>query len=148
MVNGSTGSRILAMSAIPGITNGQRYDVKLRALHLDLNSYTAWTSSNDCVKTIGAAGMPLNLEEAITDQQQNWILYPNPSLSGEVYVMSRYEGWVTYELYNQLGSLVASGLWNVQPNVPIHEQFDVRNGLYHLKLKSGNENTVLTWIKE
>jgi hypothetical protein len=136
------------MSSVPGITNGQRYDVKLRALHLDLMSYTSWTVSNDCVKTLGAAGMPLNTQESIADQEKNWMLYPNPNLTGEVYVVTKYEGLVHYELYNQLGTLVARGLWNVQANVPVREQFDVRNGLYHLKLKSGNESAVLTWLKE
>jgi hypothetical protein len=148
IVNGGMGTRILAMSAIPGITNGQRYDVKLRAAHLDLVSYTSWTITNDCVKTIGAAGMPLNTNESITDIERKWQLYPNPSLNGDVSIVTNQEGIVTYELYNQLGAMVSKGQWYVQSGMPVQEHWDVRKGLYHLRLNNGSEISTLSWVKQ
>ena len=84
------GSRILMLNAVSGISNGQRYDVWVRAAHLDGVSYSVGTAAGSplqvntwfpttggcpsntsatcpgnasCVKTIGNAGMVLAEQE-------------------------------------------------------------------------------------
>ena len=79
-VNGSLNSRILALAAIPGMLNGQRYDVKIRSLYSDALTYTAWTPSPDCIRTLGAAGMSPFSGEILGDDGSNFLdLFPNPT---------------------------------------------------------------------
>jgi hypothetical protein len=76
------GSRILALNAVSGISNGQRYDVRIGSKHIDGISQSAY-GTTQCVKTIGAAGMPTIEEEVnMYERSENGItttIYPNPN---------------------------------------------------------------------
>jgi PKD repeat protein len=90
IAGGAGATRLVGMGSIPGIANGQRYDVWVRAAHLDGVSYSVGTAAGSplqvntwfpttggcpsntsatcdgnasCVKTIGNAGMVLAEQE-------------------------------------------------------------------------------------
>lgn len=92
IAGGAGATRLVGLSTVPGIANGQRYDVWIRAAHLDGISYTTGTAvgnplqvntwfpttggcttptsstcgSASCVKLIGNAGMTLENNENVT----------------------------------------------------------------------------------
>ncbi len=96
MVNGPLGgSRVMALSQVSGMANGQRYDVQVKPMHADdLNQ--AGYSSVSCVRTLGAAGMVTAEEETVMTQiggQGHWTIYPNPSREENGNVVLQITGW-------------------------------------------------------
>jgi hypothetical protein len=98
IAGGAGATRLVGMGSIPGIANGQRYDVWVRAAHLDGVSYSVGTAAGSplqvntwfpttggcpsntsatcdgnasCVKTIGNAGMVL-AEQEYEDEVNAW----------------------------------------------------------------------------
>jgi len=150
-VTGGVGSRILPLSAIPGIVNGQRYDVNIRTLHLDLISYSNWSSGNDCVKTIGAAGIPFENNEAeISSSPGNGgvTIFPNPSLQGSVQMIISNEGWVMGQLLDQYGNVVLNKQWYHSANTMHTMEIKVSPGMYHWRLKQNDQIYSLRWVKQ
>jgi len=93
IAGGAGATRLVGLSTVPSIANGQRYDVWIRAAHLDGNSYTTGTAVGNplqvntwfpttggcttptsslcagnasCVKLIGNAGMTLENNADVT----------------------------------------------------------------------------------
>jgi hypothetical protein len=152
-VNGAVGgSRILAMSLIPGIALGQTHDVRIRAKHAD-NSFTAFTATPACVRTIAGAGMPtLENEGTISTTTLNnasIALYPNPS-NGEMVQLSvtNFEGNLSVEVLDATGrmiqkeNIVAEGAINKM----IEFNNELSNGMYHVKVSNGSETSTVKFV--
>ncbi len=108
IAGGAGATRLVGMGSIPGIANGQRYDVWVRAAHLDGVSYSVGTAAGSplqvntwfpttggcpsntsatcdgnasCVKTIGNAGMVLaeqENEEEVNAWSAQNVIIPQP----------------------------------------------------------------------
>ncbi len=152
-VNGGVGgSRILPMSSIPAIALGQTHDVRIRARHAD-NSFTAFTATPACVRTLAAAGMPtLENEGSISTTELNnasIALYPNPS-NGEMVqlAVSNFEGNLSVEILDATGrmiqkeNIVAEGSINKM----IEFNNELSNGLYHVKVSNGSETSTVKFV--
>ena len=152
-VNGAVGgSRILAMSLIPAIALGQTHDVRIRAKHAD-NSFTAFTATPACVRTIAGAGMPtLENEGTISTTALNnasIALYPNPS-NGEMVQLSvtNFEGNLSVEVLDATGrmiqkeNIVAEGAINKM----IEFNNELSNGMYHVKVSNGSETSTVKFV--
>ncbi len=152
-VNGAVGgSRILAMSAISGVALGQTYDVRIRAKHAD-NSFTAFTATPACARTVAAAGMPtLENEGTISTTALNnasIALYPNPS-NGEMVqlAVSNFEGNLSVEILDATGrmiqkeNIVAEGSINKM----IEFNNELSNGMYHVKVSNGSETSTVKFV--
>jgi len=109
IAGGAGATRLVGLSTVPGIANGQRYDVWIRAAHLDGISYTTGTAVGNplqvntwfpttggcttptsstcgdasCVKLIGNAGMTLENNENVTtasfENEVTAMIFPNPN---------------------------------------------------------------------
>jgi hypothetical protein len=109
IAGGAGATRLVGLSTVPGIANGQRYDVWIRAAHLDGISYTTGTAVGNplqvntwfpttggctaptsstcgdasCVKLIGNAGMTLENNEDVTtasfENEVTAMIFPNPN---------------------------------------------------------------------
>jgi hypothetical protein len=150
MVNGAMGgSRILGMSAISGIANGQRYDVKIRSKHVDGVSLSAYGSIK-CMKTIGAAGMVLASEEALTATKTEGLeLYPNPNRGDEVRLqVTNMEGVLNIEVLDAMGRLLQSTTGYSDGNITSTLSFEkaLSSGLYEVRVSNGKEQRVLRMV--
>ncbi|MEN9333845.1 MAG: hypothetical protein RLY35_1025 [Bacteroidota bacterium] len=152
-VNGGLGgSRILPMSLIPAIGLGQTHNVRIRARHAD-NSFTAFTASPACVRTIAGAGMPtLENEGTISTTTLNnasIALYPNPN-NGEMVQLSvtNFEGNLNVEILDATGrmiqkeNIVAEGSINKM----IEFNNELSNGMYHVKVSNGSETSTVKFV--
>jgi hypothetical protein len=109
IAGGAGATRLVGLSTVPSIANGQRYDVWIRAAHLDGLSYTSGTAVGNptlvntwfptsggctapnsstcgdasCVKLIGNAGMTLENNENVTtasfENEVTAMIFPNPN---------------------------------------------------------------------
>lgn len=152
-VNGSVGgSRILPMSLVPGVALGQTYDVRIRAKHAD-NSYTAFTASPACVRTIAAAGMPtLENEGSVSSTQLNnasIALYPNPS-NGEMVQLSvaNFEGNLSVEVLDATGRMIQKENIIAEGSINKMIEFnnELSNGMYHVKVSNGTETSTVKFV--
>jgi hypothetical protein len=150
MVNGAMGgARILGMSAILGIANGQRYDVKIRSKHVDGVSLSAYGSIK-CMRTIGAAGMVLASEEALTVTKTEGLeLYPNPNRGDEVMLqVTNMEGALKIEVLDAMGRLLQSTTGYSDGNITSTLSFEkaLSSGLYEVRVSNGKEQRVLRMV--
>jgi hypothetical protein len=150
-LNGTMNSRIMALANIPSIANGQRYDVKIRALHLDLITYSVWPSGNDCVKTIGAAGLPFEIDNSETLNSTvtgEVSIFPNPSINGKVQIKMPAEGLVMAELLDQYGKVVFVTQWLHTENSMHEIAVKLSPGMYHWRLKQNGQFYSLRWVRQ
>jgi hypothetical protein len=149
-LNGSMGSRILPLSSVTGIANGQRYDVVIRGFHQDGLTYTSWTNSNDCIRTIGAAGIPIVDAEShsVLSANNGWKLFPNPSVQNGFSLIAEKDSQGELVLFNSLGQCVFKKSFEVLAHTAFPTEFAVGNGLYHVQIREANVVTNLEWIKQ
>ncbi len=148
-VSGSLGgSRILSASSIPGIANGQRYDVRIRSLHNDAVTYSGWTAVPSCFKTLGAAGMvpwSNNEEQKLTDGVNIVQLYPNPLLQGGIAQLRSSQDIDAVQIFNAAGQLLAK-----TESLDQMRRVDLPSpefaGLYWVVVRSGIEAHRLAWL--
>jgi len=112
------GSRILAMNTVPGIGNGQTYDVRIRAKHVD-NVTNSNYGTVACVKTMGVAGMPTIEEEGvIAERFYNGVttsIYPNPSNGSSVNLnVDGMEGELKVRITDATGRMVYTNRYMVE----------------------------------
>jgi hypothetical protein len=148
-VSGSLGgSRILSASSIPGIANGQRYDVRIRSLHNDAVTYSGWTAVPSCFKTLGAAGMvpwSNNEDQKLTDGVNIVQLYPNPLLQGGIAQLRSSQDIDAVQIFNAAGQLLAK-----TESLDQMRRVDLPSpefaGLYWVVVRSGMETHRLAWL--
>jgi hypothetical protein len=153
-VNGAAGaSRILPLSAVTGIANGQRYNVRIRANHLDGVSSTAYSANNSCVKTIGASGMPIedngdlmsNVELNGADIQ----VFPNPNSGNGIQVaINGMEGAIRVELMDATGRMISQEQWVVEGSLNQVMNFEstLPVGMYSIRFTQGSQAESLKFI--
>jgi hypothetical protein len=148
-VNGSVGgSRILGVNSIPGIANGQRYDVRIRALHNDAVTYSGWSAVPSCFKTLGAAGMvpwSNNDVQKLTDEMTMVHVYPNPLLQGGHAQLRSSQDIHAVQIFDAKGQLLArtesmdQQRWFELPSPEVA-------GLYWVVVRTGMETHRLAWL--
>ncbi len=145
------GSRILPVSLIPGVALGNTYDVRIRAKHAD-NSFTAFTATPACVRTLGASGMPTLENDAVSSTQLNnasIVLFPNPN-QGEMVQLSvaNFEGNLTVEVLDATGRMIQKE--NIVAEGSINKMIEftneLSNGMYHVKVSNGTQTSTLKFV--
>jgi hypothetical protein len=153
-LNGAAGaSRILPLAAVAGISNGQRYDVRIRANHLDGVSSTAYSANNSCVKTIGASGMPIEDNGDVMSNVQlngaNISVFPNPNSGNGIQVsINGMDGAVKVELMDATGRLVTQEQWVVEGalNQAMNFNSTLPVGMYSIRFTQGSYAESLKFI--
>ncbi len=142
------GSRILGVNSIPGIANGQRYDLRIRSLHNDAVTYSGWSASPSCFKTLGAAGMvPWSSEEEQKEESHEVAisLYPNPSLQGKGAILRSSDMIESIQIFNSSGQLLAKANGtSSQGLLELPAMIDA--GLYWVVVKTGDDIKRLAWL--
>jgi hypothetical protein len=148
-VNGAAGgSRILALSSVAGIANGQRYDVKVRPLHLDGASYSNFSATAACVKTLGAAGMVLENDNDVvmTNANSKITVYPNPSNGTALNInWPTADGLVKVMVLDATGKIVSENVWFAENGLMQTISFNEKlsSGIYNIALIHNNETQVV-----
>ncbi len=147
-VNGPVGgSRVLAMTALPGIANNQQYDVSISSLHVDQQTQSNYGTSQ-CMRTYGFAGAPV-VDEG--DQENNdqgkqrsthLQLYPNPN-GGERVVLNinGMEGETTITITDATGRTIEQLTKTIEGDYYQQEimfQQSLSSGLYQITMENGN----------
>jgi hypothetical protein len=143
------GSRILAISTVPGIGNGQTYDVRIRAKHLDNVTNTNY-GTTACVKTTGVAGMPtIEDEGVIAERSFNGVttsIYPNPNNGSSVNLnVDGVEGELQVRITDATGRMVYSNRYIVEGAMNTTMDFGqtLAGGLYMVEMvQNGQLNTM------
>ena len=143
------GSRILAISTVPGIGNGQTYDVRIRAKHLD-NVTNSNYGTTACVKTTGVAGMPtIEDEGVIAERSFNGVttsIYPNPNNGSSVNLnVDGMEGELQVSITDATGRMVYSNRYIVEGAMNTTMDFGqtLAGGLYMVEMvQNGQLNTM------
>jgi hypothetical protein len=81
--------------------------------------------------------------------KQNVIVYPNPAANQlNIALLESSKGIYAYELFDELGQVLASGTNNFDsnPNFSLNIS-DLKTGIYFLKLDNQNKNQVVKFIK-
>jgi hypothetical protein len=148
-LNGSVGgSRIISISAIPGIANGQRYDVRIRSKHNDNITFSGWSASPSCFRTLGAAGMApwVSWDGSLEKEKKvDLVVYPNPSLTESTASLVASRDIESVVMFNNAGQVIArmedlSSITSlILPNPAV-------SGLYWLVVTSGQETVRLPWL--
>jgi Putative metal-binding motif/Secretion system C-terminal sorting domain/IPT/TIG domain len=152
-VNGPIGgSRVLAMSTIPGISNNQQYNVSISSLHVDQQTQSNY-GTTQCMRTYGFAGAPIidgndngneNENERAGADEQSFFhieLYPNPN-GGERVVLNTngMEGEMTIIITDAMGRQIEQMTKNIEGDYYQQEitfQETLSSGLYQMTIKNG-----------
>lgn len=153
-LNGGLGaSRILPLSNVQGMANGQRYNVRIRANHVDGVSASAYSESSSCVKTIGASGMVMENEglsqSDVIFNSGKLSVYPNPTAGDQLNVaVDGMEGNLKIEIMDAAGRLIQSEQWMVTGAMNQRVQFNsaLPVGMYQLRSTMGNESQTIKFI--
>jgi hypothetical protein len=145
------GSRNLALSLVDGIANGQTYDVKIRSVHADASQSSF--STNSCVRTFGAAGMPtLENEGVVAERSFNGItasIYPNPNNGNTVALnVNGMEGLLQVRVTDATGKLIQRCQYAVEGSLNTNLTFDhsLSNGLYLVELTNGQQSHTMRMV--
>jgi hypothetical protein len=146
-------SRILPLSAVAGIANGQKYDVKVRAKHMDNATYSEFNSSANCVRTVGSAGMPVAqdaiISEAVQLSQGTFAVYPNPNTGSEVVLYANdFEGAVNVQIMDASGRIIKSDKWIVEGagSRMINFNETLSTGMYTIRLNDGAQTQAIKMV--
>ncbi|MEY3598529.1 MAG: hypothetical protein RL521_951, partial [Bacteroidota bacterium] len=141
-VNGALGgSRILGLSALPGIANNQQYDIRIATMHFDQQTESNFGSSA-CMRTIGFAGMPIVEQETseISNNGMKAVLYPNPN-SGQGFTLNveGMDGEVVLNVTDATGKWVKSMRYVAEGGFTAQVEFAqvLASGLYQVEIMNG-----------
>jgi hypothetical protein len=139
------GSRVLMLSAVSGMANGQRYDVRIASKHVDGVTESTFGTSQ-CVKTIGAAGMPTIEEEVnMYERSENGIttaIYPNPNNGQTVnFSINGLEGSLNLKVTDATGREVYNNLYMVEGSLNTTLDFGqtLADGVYMVEMMQNGE---------
>ncbi len=146
-VNGPIGgSRVLAMTATPGISNNQQYGVAISSLHVDQQTQSNY-GTTQCMRTIGFAGSPIidgnESEDDNANQQRSTQiqLYPNPNGGDRVVLnINGMEGETMITITDAMGREIEQLTKNIEGDYFQHEitfQESLSSGLYQMTIKNG-----------
>jgi hypothetical protein len=146
VVNGSLGgSRVLAMSMIPGLSNNQQYNVSIASMHIDQQTQSNYGTAQ-CMRTYGFAGSPI-LDESENDHPEekrttHIQLYPNPN-GGERVVLNikGMEGETIITITDAMGRTIEQMTKTIEGDYFQQEvmfQQSLSSGLYQITMDNGN----------
>ncbi|MBM3427313.1 MAG: T9SS type A sorting domain-containing protein [Bacteroidetes bacterium] len=146
------GSRILGMSAIPGIGAGQTYDVQIRSKHFDGVSNTNYGTAQ-CVRTLGTAGMP-TVEDGgvIAERSENGVttsIYPNPNNGQSVnFAVSGMEGDLNVRIVDATGRMVFANRYVVEGSLNTTIDFGqtLAGGVYMVEMIQNGEMKTMRMV--
>jgi hypothetical protein len=150
VVNGASNSRSLALSLVPGMANGQRYDIRIRSMHSDAVTYSNWSIASDCVRTLGAAGLsPFEIEGSFNQNNHSIKIYPNPTrMSARALLIWDQENVTTIEIYNIQGQRVLTyNAESIQNNM-LEVDASFSAGLYQVIMRGPHTMSCATWVVE
>jgi len=146
------GSRILMLNSVPALANGQRYDVRIASKHLDGASQTAF-GTTQCVKTIGAAGMPTIEEEInVYERSENGIttiIYPNPNNGQTVnFSINGLEGALQLNVTDATGRQVYNNRFMVEGamNTTLDFGQTLADGVYMVEMVQNGEMKTMRMV--
>jgi len=153
-VNGAAGaSRILQLSTVTGMANGQRYDVKVRAKHIDGVSFTAFAATPSCVKTIGAAGMTPENEPNAYAQAINGnvttTIFPNPNNGQSVNLsVVGLDGELQVRIADATGRMVYANRYIVEGSMNTSIDFGqtLAGGVYMVEMIQNGEMQTMRMV--
>jgi hypothetical protein len=146
------GSRIMYMTSIDGIANGQKYDVRIRSNH-----YTAGVNSGfgsvGCVKTIGSAEMP-TVEDGgvIAERSENGVttsIYPNPNNGQSVnFAVSGMDGEMNVRIVDATGRMVYANRYMVEGSLNTTIDFGqtLSGGVYMVEMIQNGEMKTMRMV--
>jgi hypothetical protein len=149
--NGGAGAtRIFPLSTVTGIANGQRYNVKVRSVHIDGVSMTAFGSTPACVKTIGAAGMATeNTNETYAQSINGDVvtsIFPNPNNGQSVNLsVVGMEGELQVRIVDATGRMVYANRYIVEGSINTSIDFGqtLAGGVYMVEMiQNGDMQTM------
>jgi hypothetical protein len=133
------GSRIISVSSIPGISQGQKYLVKLRINHFDGFSNSEYGTSQ-CVQTIGSAGAPIVDDGVITQRDEHGVttsIYPNPN-NGQLvnFMVSGLEGDMNVRISDASGRIVYEEKYSLEGSLNGTIEFErkLSGGMYMVEI--------------
>ncbi len=141
-------SRLLTLVSVPGMAGAKFYNVKIRTKHTDGVSLSSWGNTS-CVKTIGAAGMVVENNEAIGQTLSNGadvLIFPNPNNGQGVNLQIRgMDGDVMVRVTDANGRSVHMERYIVEGalNTTLHFNQALSSGLYQVEFINGNNRTTL-----
>lgn len=149
-VNGASNSRILPLSTVPGMANGQRYDVRIRSLYSDATTYSNWSLAPECIRTMGAAGMtPFEADDYFEMKNKNGSVFPNPTIVNSSAILNwQYENVNVIEIYNHHGQCLKKYDAAIVQNKSMELKANYAGGLYHIVLKGPQTMHVIPWVVE
>jgi hypothetical protein len=153
-VNGAAGaSRILQLSTVTGMANGQRYNVKVRAKHIDGVSFTAFAATPSCVKTIGAAGMTPENEPNAYAQAINGnvttTIFPNPNNGQSVNLsVVGLDGELQVRIADATGRMVYANRYIVEGSMNTSIDFGqtLAGGVYMVEMIQNGEMQTMRMV--
>jgi hypothetical protein len=153
-INGGAGaSRILALSAVTGMANGKRYNVKVRSAHIDGVSFTAFGATPACVKTIGAAGMATeNVSETYAQSINGDVvtsIFPNPNNGQSVNLsVVGMEGDLQVRIVDATGRMVYANRYIVEGSMNTSIDFGqtLAGGVYMVEMIQNGEMQTMRMV--
>jgi hypothetical protein len=153
-VNGAAGaSRILTLATVPGMANGQRYDVKVRSKHTDGVSMTAFAATASCVKTTGAAGMTPENEPNTYAQSVNGnvttVIFPNPNNGQSVNLnVVGMDGELQVRISDATGRMVYANRYMVEGSMNTSIDFGqtLAGGVYMVEMIQNGEMQTMRMV--
>jgi hypothetical protein len=146
------GSRILMLNSVPALANGQRYDVRIASKHLDGATQTAY-GTTQCVKTLGAAGMPTIEEEInVYERSENGIttiIYPNPNNGQTVnFSINGLEGALQLNVTDATGRQVYNNRFMVEGamNTTLDFGQTLADGVYMVEMVQNGEMKTMRMV--
>jgi hypothetical protein len=118
------------------------YNVKIRTKHTDGVSLSSW-GNNSCVKTIGAAGMAVENNEAIGQTLSNGadvLIFPNPNNGqGVTLQINGMDGDLMVRVTDASGKTVLMDRYVVEGalNTTLNFNQALSSGLYQVELING-----------
>jgi hypothetical protein len=149
--NGGAGAtRIFPLSTVTGIANGQRYNVKVRSIHVDGVSMSAFGATPACVKTIGAAGMATeNTNETYAQSINGDVvtsIFPNPNNGQSVNLsVVGMEGELQVRIVDATGRMVYANRYIVEGSINTSIDFGqtLAGGVYMVEMiQNGDMQTM------
>ncbi len=146
------GSRILMLNSVPALANGQRYDVRIAAKHVDGVTQTAY-GTTQCVKTLGAAGMPTIEEEVnMYERSENGIIttiYPNPNNGQTVnFSINGMDGSLNLKVTDATGREVYNNRFMVEGSMNTTLDFGqtLADGVYMVEMIQNGEMKTMRMV--
>jgi hypothetical protein len=155
VATGAAGAvRQLLLNTVPSIANGKWYSVKVAGVHLDGTSTSAYATTGSCVKTLGAAGMPIVEEEdnAIASSLNGDVystIYPNPNNGSNVTLnVVGLEGDLQVRIVDATGRVVFTNRYVVEgvlnTNVDFGQQ--LTSGIYMVEMTQNGQHSTMRMV--